>query len=161
MVADLLHLSFPYADYLLPLAIGLCAGGLCVMFGRRLLAPTAVLPRPQAKGFYDPFAQGSPDEHRKSPRRGGNPVEIYLARPADKNHPKRGWVLDRSIGGLCLWVNEELATDSVWAVLPINASEMTPWIDVEIVHCRAKDKGFEVGCRFIKAPPSLILMQFG
>lgn len=163
MWADVwLQLDFPAAEYLVPLGIGLCVGGVCVVLGRRLfVARVEALPPPKPKEFYDPFTHGSPLELRKTPRRGGNPVDVLYARPQDKKNPRRAWVFDRSIGGLGLWLDEDFAEGTVLSVLPVNASEVTPWVDVEVVKCRKKEGAFEVGCKFVKTPPSLILMQFG
>ena len=157
-----LQLDFAYADYLLPLGIGLCVGGLCVMVGRKVFRPRLeALPPPKPREFYDPFTHGSPNELRRTPRRGGNPVEVFYARPEDKRDPRRAWVVDRSIGGLGMHLTEEIAAGTILAVLPVNASEMTPWMDVEVVQCKKIDAAWEVGCKFVKTPPSLILMQFG
>ena len=43
----------------------------------------------------------------------------------------------------------------VLAVRPAKASEMVPWIDVEVRSCRrARDgKGYVIGCKYVKSPP--------
>ncbi len=161
--AYVLRLEVPYSEYWLPLAIGIGVG-LCALtvskfaFGRRELTPNVKTPQAQN---HDPFTQGSSTEQRKSFRRQGNPIQIFIALPDDKDRPERGWVLDRSMGGMCIQVNEEVAVGTLLAVLAVNAPSMTPWVDIEVRTCRAVQDGFELGCQFLKTPAWSILLMFG
>src|SRR5438270_14085563 len=109
----MLKLELPYSDYWVPLLIGagvaLCALTFCkVVLGKK----TPVLKRPsdvKQEAEFDPFTDGSPSELRKSYRRQGNPTEVFIAEPTKKDQPFRGWVIDRSIGGLGIQVAEDLA----------------------------------------------------
>jgi hypothetical protein len=160
----LLQFDFRLTDYWLPLAIGLAVGALCIVWGRRLLPGRQKEPglrKPKAKSFFDVFAQGSPSNLRKAARRGGNLVEVLYARPEGRGNPLKGWVMDRSVSGLCLWLGEDFPEGTILSVLPVSASSVTPWTDVEVCNCRPGQEGFEIGCKFVKSPPSLILMQFG
>jgi len=161
---NLLPMNVPLSEYWLPLAMGMCVGALCILMGRHLLVgrPKApLLLKPKPKSFFDLFAQGSPSNLRKAARRGGNLVEVLYARPEGRSNPLKGWVMDRSVAGLCLWLGEDFPEGTILAVLPVSASSVTPWTDVEVCNCRPGQDGFEVGCKFVKTPPSLILMQFG
>ena len=151
----------PFSEFWLPLAIGLCVGSFCVVMAKHILPRQVVAAPPKPKPYFDPFEQGSTSEQRKFPRRGGNPTEVYYALPQNKHNPIRAWVLDRSVGGLCLWTGEPIPEAAILSILPINSPPLTPWIDIEVCNCRPHDKGFEIGCKFVKSPPSLILLQFG
>jgi hypothetical protein len=164
MWAEVLELDIAWADAWLPLAIGVTVGGLCILVARQF-APRRrereMVPPPDRTLYYDPFEKGSATEKRSMPRRSGNPTEIFYAQPDKKDNPIRAWVLDRSVAGICLWLGESLANGTILSILPINAAPLTPWIDVEVCNCRPHSGAFEVGCKFLKSPPSLILMQFG
>ena len=164
-----IKVNVPYSEYWLPLLIGMGVG-VCALvvgklvFGRRALianVPAAAGPQPKAEDAFDPFTTGSPTEQRKSYRRQGNPIEVYVAFPEQKERPRRGWVLDRSMGGLCLQTSDELKPGELLSVLPISAPNMTPWVDIEVRTCRNVQDGFELGCQFIKTPAWSILLLFG
>jgi hypothetical protein len=81
--------------------------------------------------------------------------------PEQKDQPSQGWVLDRSMGGMCLQTSVEFNPGTQLAVLPVNAPTMTPWVDIEVRTCREIKDGFELGCQFIKTPNWSILLMFG
>jgi hypothetical protein len=159
-------LDLPYGEYWIPLLAGLGIGLMVVGFIHRFLRrePAAPPPKPTTakKSLeYDPFVQGSATEQRRALRRGGNPVEIFIGKPEQKDNAMRGWVLDRSMGGLCLLASHELEEGSLWGVLPVNATPITPWVEVEVRSCRSVAEGWEVGCQFVKQPPWAVLLLFG
>jgi hypothetical protein len=162
--AVVFKVNLPYSEYWLPLLVGM-AVGLCavtvsrLVFGRK--KESVAPPEPRQRVEFDPFTQGSPTEQRKSFRRQGNPIEVYVAVQGDKERPLRGWVLDRSMGGVCLQIAAELDPGAQLAVLPVNAPNTTPWVDIEVRSCRAVQEHFELGCRFAKTPAWSILLLFG
>jgi hypothetical protein len=160
--------DLPYAEYWVPLLVGVGMGLMVIGFihrvGRRQTAVPPPKPAPKKGLEFDPFVQGSATEQRRALRRGGNPVEVHLRRTESKEGKEPllcGWVLDRSVGGLCLLSPQEFAPDTFWSVLPVNATPMTPWVDVEIRSCRAVKDGWEIGCQFVKQPPWAVLLLFG
>ena len=165
LVNQFFRMKLPYIEYWLPLAIGMGMGFMFLAVARSFGSKRAILQPPPAREDreYDPFALGSPTEQRKSFRRNGNPVEVRYALPDNKKNAQMGWVFDRSFGGVGLIVNDSIETSTVLAVLPANAPEMTPWIEVEVRSCRPfrDGHGFEIGCKFVKSPPSTVLMMFG
>ncbi len=158
-----LKLDLPYSEYWLPLLMGMGAGVLALAAGRLIFrkAPPPPPPAPVPKEDYDPFTQGSPSEQRKGYRRGGNPTQVFFALPGQKVNPQRGWVLDRSSGGLCLLVDQEIHQGTLMAVLPVNAPALTPWVDIDVRSCKKGPDGFTLGCQFIKTPTWSILLLFG
>ena len=165
LFAATIRLEIPYSEYWLPLLIG--AGvGLVAIFAARLAfarRPESVVATAAAKPpqEYDPFVQGSLTEQRKAFRRSGNPTEIRIQFGDRKGPPNRGWVLDRSVGGLCILVEEEYKPGMQLAVLPVNAPEMTPCVEIEVRSARQCPEGYELGCQFIKTPAWSILLMFG
>ena len=164
----ILKVNLPYSEYWLPLAIGLSVG-LCaismakLVFGRKKVkaCPPITSKTNSDAGEHDPFTEGSTSEKRKSFRRQGNPTEVYVAFPDRKEKPFQGWVLDRSMGGLCLTVRNEMKPGTPLAVLPVNAPNMTPWVDIEVRSCKDLPDGYELGCQFLKTPNWSILLMFG
>lgn len=164
LLAELTISNLPYSEYWLPLLIGVGVGVAAILVIRPLVSRSGPVPQPQdkaAKQEFDPFSIGSPSEQRKAYRRGGHPVEVLYSLPDRKKQPFQGWVVDRSVGGLCLTVNQEFAEGTVLAVIPANAPPMTPWVEVEVRSCRAIDGQMELGCKFVKTPPWSILLLFG
>lgn len=110
----------------------------------------------------DPFVHGGTTDRRHALRRGGNPIAVIITDAEGQGEPLRGYVLDRSTGGLCLAVPEPVEEGSVISVKTTNAPQTTPWIQVEVRNCRPiSDSEWELGCKFEKTPPWGILLLFG
>ncbi|HEV3203182.1 MAG TPA: PilZ domain-containing protein [Gemmataceae bacterium] len=122
----------------------------------------AALPSPKRDDpSSDPFTHGNTRERRKSVRRRGNQLEVMISDSCGKTLPYRGIVLDRSVGGLRLAVDDLISVGNIISVRPSHVATIVPWIQVEICHCRKKDNGWELGCQFLHPPPSTILWMFG
>ncbi len=145
------------------MGVGVVALTACKLVGgRKKPAPTPVADEaPKSDPDHDPFTQGSTSEQRKSFRRQGNPVQVNVALPHRKDAPRSGVVVDRSVGGLCLHVDDEIAPGTALAVIPLNAPSITPWVDIEVRTCRKVGENFELGCQFVKTPNWSILLMFG
>jgi hypothetical protein len=130
-------------------------------FSRRRSADARVdLGKPVMEG--DLFQHGSRSERRVAPRRGGNPIPILVSDAKAEVEPVRGWVLDRSIGGLGLELEEEGEVDigTVLSVRPAEGSSV-PWIKVEVRTCRKMGSAWRLGCQYLRPPSADILMRFG
>lgn len=163
---DFVQGALPYQTLWLPLAIGMVAGMTCVFVGSRVARSRrqARGPAPEVQSvtrIHDPFIHGSLTEQRRSLRRGGNPVVVVYARPNNTNNPSRGLVLDRSVGGLRLGIEEEIAPGTRLLVLPASATTQTPWIEVDVCGCKPVDDSWELHCQFVKTPQWSILLMFG
>jgi hypothetical protein len=160
--------DLPLVEYGIPLVIGMVVGVCAIVAGRLVIgrkpsssARTGESTPVQCTSRTDPFIQGSSSEKRKANRRGGNPIEIFVARPGHKDSPTYGWVVDRSLGGLSLNLGEAINPGTLLAVLPVKAPQTMPWIDIEVRTCRPTSEGWEVGCQFVKTPPYAVLLMFG
>ena len=156
--------SLPYSHYWVPMVGAAAVVGVPVYFvALRSRRPAVVVPDAVAP-VVDPFTEGSTAEQRAAYRRKGNPIEILLTEDGDAEHTRRGYVLDRSIGGLRLMVPHKIAPGTAFSVRPVNVSPMIPWVQVEVRSCVSssiQEGDFDVGCRFVKAPPYPILLLFG
>ncbi|HWG44015.1 MAG TPA: PilZ domain-containing protein [Gemmataceae bacterium] len=146
--------------------IGVLVASTAFLMGRRWLisrpAPAAPPPQPEAGPTMLTTAsmKKSEPDRRSAPRRKGNRVEVFLT-DDPKRPPLLGWVVDRSMGGLCLVVEKPLTEGTQLNVRPRQAPQTAPWTAIEIRSCRADDGEWEVGCRFIKPPQWNDLLLFG
>lgn len=153
-------------DLLIPLSAGLVAAGSALVLSRFAFAKSAaaspVPPAEKPNAEHDPFVQGSASEQRNAfRRRGGNPIKVQLGDPQQKGMVKDAWVVDRSMGGLCLAFNEAVAEGSVLEIRAANAPPATPWVEIQVKSCRQAKDDWELGCQFVKTPPWAVMLLFG
>lgn len=95
-------------------------------------------------------------ERRATPRRQGNLVSVTITRPSSEAgsspgvESMHGWVLNRSGGGLCLLVDEEIALGTVLTVTPHLGPATFEWIQVEVKSCRPERQSWLLGCQFLQ-----------
>jgi len=147
-----------------PLSAGLVATVMAFVLSKFFLGrPAAQLTPPEDKPTpeYDPFVQGSETEQRSAFRRGGNPTEVLIDNAQQKGKILHGWVADRSMGGLCLTVDEAFPEGTLLTVRAANAPPATPWVEIRVQSCRQKQGDWELGCQFVKTPPWAVMLLFG
>jgi hypothetical protein len=149
-------------------AVGVGCALVAILLGRWLLGDRrreAVrrppMPRAHGPAAPDPFIHGSAGERRASLRRGGNPVAVLISDAETKMAPFQGWVLDRSMGGLCLSVDQEVSQGTVLSVRAANAPANVAWVQVEVKNCRQEGDAWELGCQFLRTPTWGVLLLFG
>jgi hypothetical protein len=153
----------------LALGVGLGCALLAVVVGRVLLAERpAQVPRQlrpplvkEAAARPDPFVQGSAGERRATLRRGGNPVAVLIADAEARERPRYGWVLDRSMGGLGLSVDEPVSEGTILSVRAANAPPNIAWVQVAVRSCRQEGASWDLGCQFVRTPSWGVLLLFG
>ena len=127
--------------------------------GRR--RPTSLPASAEVSPPPDPFLYGSAREKRQNQRRPGSQVAVLIADASGQGPPYRGVVIDRSVGGLRLGVDEAAAVGMILSIRPAHAPPMVPWTQVEVKHQRRADGGWVLGCQFVQPPPSTFLWMFG
>lgn len=150
--------------------IGMLVAGLAFLMGRRWLVarpepPKAMPAEPPSPTPLVTMMTLNPSQpqrdRRAAPRRkAGSRVEVYLT-DDPKEPPIVAWVVDRSMGGLCLIVEKPLKEGSVLNVRPRQAPQTAPWTAIEIRSCRCDGDEWEIGCRFLKPPQWNDLLLFG
>lgn len=152
-------------EWIIPCSAGLVAAGTAFVLSRFAFAKpepaSPAVPTEKPTAEYDPFVQGSATEQRSAFRRGGNPVRILINDPQQKGEVKEAWVVDRSVGGLCLAVKEAIAEGSSMEIRAANAPPATPWVEVQVKSCRQGKDDWEIGCQFAKTPPWAVMLLFG
>jgi hypothetical protein len=100
-------------------------------------------------------------ERRATPRRKGNPIEVLLSDATGKGPQRRGRVVDRSLGGLCVAVPDPVPVGTILSVRPATAPPSVPWVQVEVRNQRDCESRWELGCAFVHRPPLNIILLFG
>jgi hypothetical protein len=131
-----------------------------LFFSRRETLAPSPSPEKPPEPAPDPFIIGSAFEKRGTIRRQGNPVEVALAEAEPKGELMRGWVVDRSMGGLCLHLYQPVTPGTILTIRACNAPPATLWIQIEIRSCRQDGKFWEVGCKYLGSPSWGQLLQF-
>ena len=103
---------------------------------------------------------GLPDR-RPSPRRRGASVAVLIVRPNDPSERVEGWVLDRSLGGLGLSVSRPFLAGTVLEICPTHPPSGLRWVRVRVKYCSPLGKQWRLGCQFVGAPSSEMLLLFG
>ncbi|HVS34040.1 MAG TPA: hypothetical protein VMS17_00565 [Gemmataceae bacterium] len=145
------------------LLIGLGTASLAFVLGwtasRRRYANTAA---PKDRVTPDEAdGQGPANDRRAAGRRGGHPVTVHMTDPDEKAQPQTGWVVDRSVGGLCLMIRQPVPVGSFWKVRPTDAPRTTPPVLVEVKTCVLAGDEWKLNCRFQRTPSYGSLLMFG
>lgn len=98
-----------------------------------------------------------------SSRRRGTPVAVVVTDADAQQEPVQGWVVDRSLDGLCLEleVSREVAAGTVLGVRPVDAPVTIPRVLVSVQHCQKSRRSWELDCQFVRTPPWSVRMLFG
>jgi hypothetical protein len=103
----------------------------------------------ELRKYSNQLGSGGKDR-RATTRRQGNVVSVTLTDPQGPEHSMSGWVMNRSGGGLCLLVDEEVSPGTVLTVTPHLGLTTFEWIRVEVKSCRPERKSWLLGCQFIE-----------
>jgi hypothetical protein len=171
-----------WSTWVVALGIGLVSGGMVFLFGRWVMLSRRKAAFEQYD--YDPDAEPDPgpesqsgvmeevdpyagaggsgtSDRRQALRRGGNPISVQVNDADCQGHAIRGYVLDRSTGGLCISLSAEIPAGTVLSVRTTNSPAAIPWVQVEVRNCRSVGKEWELGCKFVSSPPWSVLLLFG
>src|SRR5262249_20408129 len=145
--------------------VGILAGlGLMIVFRKRpiqLMEHVGAPPKNQLRPDGDPFLHGSRGERRTALRRKGAMVEVMLRDSEAVADLGRGWVIDRSMGGVRMTVDDSYETGDVLSVRPVKSPGTAPWLQLEVRSCQKKGSRWEIGCQFVRQPTWNLLMLFG
>src|SRR6516225_7798724 len=123
MLADLVaNLGLADTEIWLPSVIGFACGCLTTLFVRATVkrgprqppAPPTKSTAVNMPGLYELAAKGVSAEKRSSARRSGNAIPVFVAER--EGAPVRGFVVDRSAGGVCLALDHSVRVGTVLRV---------------------------------------------
>jgi hypothetical protein len=99
-------------------------------------------------------------ERRQSQRRWGDPVQVHLWDGYPGSEPGRGWIANRSAGGLGLSVPEPLIEGTILNVRVAMATETVPWVPVVVKHHHSLAGRHVLNCQFLRTPEREVLLMF-
>ncbi len=157
-------LDFDLSDWAGPAS--LATGGLLALlifcWGRlavsRRLAPPPPAPAETSPPDPPPYSKV---RERRPARHPGSQVAVLIADALGQEPPYRGIVIDRSVGGVRLGVDQAVEVGTVLRIRPAHAPPMVPWTPVEVKHQRRAAGGWVLTCQFVQPPPSTVLWMFG
>jgi hypothetical protein len=156
------HLNYLLDQWWLGPAFGVVIGSIAFVAGRLLFRGTPkpgwTNPEPAAA---DPYNTAAPEDRRAGSRRGGNPVEVEILDADSGVAPIAGWVVDRSVGGLCLEIDRAVPVGTSVQVMLRNAATSIGPIPVAVKSCRAAGTAWRIGCQFLKTPTFNVMLLFG
>jgi hypothetical protein len=158
-----LGLDLHWQTWTAPL-VGLTSAGLMLLVARTVSRRRKGVPPPplnQSPTLQDPFEHDTTPERRSSGRRIGKTIKVLISDANAQAAPFQGWVSDRSMGGLSLTVTRKVETNMILSVRTVDADAGTPWIQVEVKRCSAREGRWELGCQFVRTPPYSQLLLFG
>jgi len=99
-------------------------------------------------------------DRRSWPRR-KRALQVVLQDAGGAGDPFPAWVMDRSLGGLGLSVDQPLEEGTMLRVRRPNAPAEVPWVEIQVKSVRIKESTWEIGCQFTRSLTFDVLMQFG
>jgi hypothetical protein len=99
-------------------------------------------------------------ERRAGRRRWGNPTEVSVTSPRWPG-ALHGLVINRSTGGLAVFLDGELPAGTPIKVRPVEAPGSVPGTEAEVRYCRKVGKHFLIGCEFSGEVPWNVRVWFG
>jgi hypothetical protein len=118
--------------------------------------PEAALPLPAAP----PAASPAVPERRATFRR-KRLLRVRISDPCVLFEPYLGWVVDRSLGGFGLLVDQAIEEGRILRLRATDAPQHIPWVEVHVNRCQEKDGTWEVGCEFVHTPSWEAMLTFG
>jgi hypothetical protein len=71
-----------------------------------------------------------------------------------------GWIIDRSLGGMCISVPNPIEAGALLAVRRGTAPQSIPWVELRVLNVREQGTTWELGCEYIRTPTWEVLLQF-
>jgi PilZ domain-containing protein len=97
-------------------------------------------------------------DRRLAPRR--KKLMRIAVRNESTNELVNGWVIDRSLGGMCISVQNPIEAGAHLAVRRGTAPESMPWVELRVLNVREQESTWELGCEFLRTPAWEVLLQF-
>ncbi len=132
------------------------------LFRRFRSVPEQEAPSPASlkatDAVVDPATPSQP-ERRQSPRRWGDPIEVFLRNEPTTAEPARGWVKNRSAGGLCIAVSQPVPDGTILEVRFTQAPVTIPWVRAQVCACRSAAGRWMLHCQYLGTPsPEAVLL---
>lgn len=156
-------LDIDWSEYAGPAAavVGVVLAFVALHWGGQFFRRRTAKPAAEQAAEHDPFVLGSRLEKRQHQRRRGGCATVLISDGSGTAAPYQAVVIDRSASGLRLEVDRPVRVGSLLSIRPAHAAEMIPWVQVEVRNQRPAGESWEIGCLFLRPPPSTVLWMFG
>lgn len=109
---------------------------------------------PRQEGPAEPV-----QDRRLTPRR-KKLLRVQVMDALEGGLPSPGWVVDRSLGGMCLEMDREVELGTTLKVRRYEDGN-APWVELRVQSVRPFEGAWHLGCQFLRSPSWEVLMQFG
>jgi PilZ domain len=99
-------------------------------------------------------------ERRQAPRRWGDPVQVLISDGNSAIEPSRGWIVNRSAGGLGLAAGQPVLEGTVLSVRVTVAPDSVGWTQLQVKSCVPSTGRWILGCQFRETPAREVLLLF-
>jgi hypothetical protein len=99
-------------------------------------------------------------ERRQTLRRWGDPIQVLICDEYPANEPNRGWIVNRSGGGLGLSAARSALEGAFLSVRIAIAPDTAPWTRVQVKGCNLSSGRWILNCQFLETPPREVLLMF-
>jgi hypothetical protein len=99
-------------------------------------------------------------ERRQAPRRWGDPVQVSIWDGNPAMEPARGWIVNRSAGGLGVSAAQPVLEGTVLSVRVAVAPDSLGWTQLQVKSCVPSTGRWMLGCQFLQTPPREVLLMF-
>jgi hypothetical protein len=99
------------------------------------------------------------EDRRASPRR-KKLLRVLVRNDSATLAPCTGWILDRSLGGMCVALDHEVEVGTILAVCRQPESVASRWVELRVLNVREQESTWELGCEFVRVPSWEVLLQF-
>jgi hypothetical protein len=126
----------------------------------------ARLPARSGRLDYEPpreerhFLEHGGADKRSGRRRWGNPTSVYLT-SALLSGRLHGVVINRSTGGLGIFVDQKMQLGTLLEVRGVEAPRYVPSAEIEVKFCRKVRGHYIIGCQFVHEIPWNVRVWFG
>jgi hypothetical protein len=109
-----------------------------------------------------PLPSPNPDpQDRRATVRRRRLIRVRISDPGVLFEPYMGWIVDRSLGGFCLSVDQPIEEGQFLRLRATDAPQNIPWVEVHVKRCQQRDASWEVGCEFVHRPSWEAMLTFG
>jgi hypothetical protein len=108
-----------------------------------------------------PAETPAPIQERRSWPRRKKMLQVLVQDAGQENPPLPAWIVNRSLGGLCLSIDQPIEVGTILRVRQPSAPADIPWVEVQVMRLQAKENTWELGCQFTRALTWDLIMQFG
>jgi hypothetical protein len=110
---------------------------------------------------HDQVDEAIDEERQQSQRAAGNPIPVLLSPREEDSELLSGWIVERSLAGLTLLLDQELPAASVWRIKNARPSCTRPeWVTITIEACLPEGNSFKLHGKFLQHPTWQDMQQF-